>query len=420
MAKTAWDKGEALAAQGDVGGGLVWVGRAHRIAPADQNILFSLAWLHLRAGDAHGAASLFGDLARRHATPETYNGWIAALLGAGRVDLASGALQDALATNATDSALARLAARVVAQGGHPGWCGLGDTGLLLTDAPASALRVTLDGTAMSLQNAAPGAFRLRGRTSQAGRIDVRVGDMPLLGSPLAPDRVFRLEGFVERGPKAVTGWAWHPGAPSRDPRLTITNETGRVLARLTPSVLSSDITSITPLARPRNFSRRIPDGMILRVLGPDGSDLLGSPIAPTDLSPPAAKRRRRISLERPVDVVIPIYRGLQTTLDCIASVLETVGPDTRLWAVNDSSPDPALVAALEAMAAKGSIRLIASGEGARNRGFPTAANAGLRAAAGRHVVLLNSDTLVSPGWLDGLRDAACSAADIGTATPDLE
>ncbi len=50
-------------------------------------------------------------------------------------------------------------------------------------------------------------------------------------------------------------------------------------------------------------------------------------------------------------------------------------------------------------------------------GFPASANAGIRAAAGRDVVLLNSDTLVPPDWLPRLRDAAYSAADIGTVTP---
>ena len=41
----------------------------------------------------------------------------------------------------------------------------------------------------------------------------------------------------------------------------------------------------------------------------------------------------------------------------------------------------------------------------------------MRAAAGRDVVLLNSDTLVAPGWLEGLREVAYGAADIGTVTP---
>ena len=53
----------------------------------------------------------------------------------------------------------------------------------------------------------------------------------------------------------------------------------------------------------------------------------------------------------------------------------------------------------------------------RNLGFPGAANAGIRASAGYDVVLLNSDTLVPPGWLDRLRQAAHSAPDIASATP---
>ena len=41
----------------------------------------------------------------------------------------------------------------------------------------------------------------------------------------------------------------------------------------------------------------------------------------------------------------------------------------------------------------------------------------MRAAAGRDVVLLNSDTLVPPGWLEELRAVAYGAPDIGTVTP---
>ena len=52
-----------------------------------------------------------------------------------------------------------------------------------------------------------------------------------------------------------------------------------------------------------------------------------------------------------------------------------------------------------------------------NRGFPGAANIGLRLAAGHDVILLNADTIVTPGWLTGLRAAIYSAPDIGTATP---
>jgi GT2 family glycosyltransferase len=87
----------------------------------------------------------------------------------------------------------------------------------------------------------------------------------------------------------------------------------------------------------------------------------------------------------------------------------------KVIVVNDASPDPALRAALMALAARRRIRLIV--RRGQSTGFPAAANAGLRAAPGRDVVLLNSDTLNPPGWLEALRRAAYTAPDIGSATP---
>ncbi len=73
-----------------------------------------------------------------------------------------------------------------------------------------------------------------------------------------------------------------------------------------------------------------------------------------------------------------------------------------------------MAAALDALAGQRRITLIRH---RRNLGFAASANAGMRAAAGRDVVLLNSDTLVAPGWLEELREVAYGAADIGTVTP---
>ena len=174
----------------------------------------------------------------------------------------------------------------------------------------------------------------------------------------------------------------------------------------------------------------------MSVSGPDGRHLLGSPLDPglegraaaalalavrdgaagvpawADAVP--AVRASPRAAPAPVDVVIPAYRGLRHTLDCIASVLATVPRGTRVVVVDDASPEPELSKALEALHRRRRIRLLRLAE---NQGFPGAANAGLRACAGRDVVLLNSDTLVPPGWLGRLRAAAYSGPDIGTATP---
>ena len=89
------------------------------------------------------------------------------------------------------------------------------------------------------------------------------------------------------------------------------------------------------------------------------------------------------------------------TLACLDSVLAGLRRPSRLIVIDDASPEPELAAALDALARQRRITLIRH---RRNLGFAASANAGMRAAAGRDVVLLNSDTLVAPGWLKELRD----------------
>jgi len=119
-----------------------------------------------------------------------------------------------------------------------------------------------------------------------------------------------------------------------------------------------------------------------------------------------------------VAVVVPVYRGLEMTRRCLDAVLATVAEGSVVVAVDDATPEPALAALLDELLAGGRIRLLRH---TANRGFPASANAGLRLAArlapGADLVLLNSDTLVTPGWIDGLRAAVHAAGDIGTATP---
>lgn len=55
----------------------------------------------------------------------------------------------------------------------------------------------------------------------------------------------------------------------------------------------------------------------------------------------------------------------------------------------------------------------------RNRGYSGANNAAFAEAAGEHVVLLNNDTRVRPGWLDALVRAAESDPEVGAVTSKL-
>jgi GT2 family glycosyltransferase len=62
------------------------------------------------------------------------------------------------------------------------------------------------------------------------------------------------------------------------------------------------------------------------------------------------------------------------------------------------------------------VRLLQS---TRNRGFAGGNNLGIRAARGRHVVLLNDDTRVRPGWLRALVAAAESGDRVGAVAAKL-
>ena len=422
-AQAAWRQGEALAAAGDLAGGLAWLDRAHRIAPSDQNLSFALAWLRLRAGDPGAAATLFGAMAERHNVRECWTGLAAACLQAGDCERAQAAAQQALSGHTTDPALASVAAQIVLACNLVGWCGLQSDGTLLAEAPGETLTVVLDGSEISPTQVVNGGFCLPAHWPQARRLSVSAGGTALLGSPIAPSAVTRVEGFVARTAQGVEGWAWAPCAPELDPELRIVQSAGNPIQAtiLTASQLMSEVDGTIPLARPRSFAWAVGAGCGVRVTSSNGRDLLGSPLPAQDefagalTGPPA---RLIAEPDLPVDVIVPVYRGLQATLDCIASVEDSVAAPDRIVVVDDGSPEPELVAALDALATAGTIMLIRPAElGPHSGGFPAAVNAGIRVASGRHVVLLNSDTLVAPGWLHGLRAAACSAPDIGTATP---
>nr|WP_246396188.1 glycosyltransferase [Gluconacetobacter tumulisoli] len=271
-------------------------------------------------------------------------------------------------------------------------------------------------------HARDGVLVLSGTWREAARIDVTVAGAPLLGSPLDPAALLRVEGVVEPDGDGLAGWAWHPADPDHVARLRILSPAdGRVVLRVDASDRAVDVDSTVPLARPRRFSVAgtcLPAGPV-RVVGPDGGDLTGSPVDPAcPAAPPAAISPdtgplvpgRRV----PVAIVVPVHGDRAATLACLASVRDSAGPDVPVWVVDDATPDGALAADLDRLAAAGTIRLIRH---ARTMGFPVSANDGMRAAAGHDVVLLNSDTLVAGGWLAELVAVAYGAPDIGTVTP---
>jgi len=143
------------------------------------------------------------------------------------------------------------------------------------------------------------------------------------------------------------------------------------------------------------------------------------PVAPDDAQwqdLPAGKRTGSATEGLPViDVIIPVYKGYDETLNCIYRVLTGKNDSAfELIVINDASPDARLAGKLRALSDQGLFTLHTN---RKNAGFVKTVNAGMRLHPDRDVVLLNSDTGVYNNWLDRLKAAAYATATTGTVTP---
>lgn len=133
----------------------------------------------------------------------------------------------------------------------------------------------------------------------------------------------------------------------------------------------------------------------------------GHPTTPA-LAPLAAGAR--------VDLSIIIVNW--NTQALLAACLQTIAPAARrvtseTIVVDNGSSDGSVAMVRSAFPA---VQVIESGA---NLGFARANNLGMRAAQGRYLFLLNSDTLLSPGALDELVAFADAAPQVGIVGPRL-
>ncbi len=114
-------------------------------------------------------------------------------------------------------------------------------------------------------------------------------------------------------------------------------------------------------------------------------------------------------------VIVPVFNAFEKLEACLESISRTVPADTRVLLIDDASTDERVRPLLESWVneAKPDRRLLVHDV---NRGFVASANHGMQ-IAGTDVVLLNSDTEVTTGWIQKLKDCLDSDASIATATP---
>ncbi|MCC7328468.1 MAG: glycosyltransferase [Burkholderiales bacterium] len=116
-----------------------------------------------------------------------------------------------------------------------------------------------------------------------------------------------------------------------------------------------------------------------------------------------------------IDIVVPVYNAADDLRRCVDSVLTHLRPDVRLVLIDDASPDPRVAACFADYERLAHPQLVLL-RNEVNLGFTGTANRGMQLSRA-DVVLLNSDTIVTSGWLEAIMHCAATDSSIGTITP---
>ena len=119
--------------------------------------------------------------------------------------------------------------------------------------------------------------------------------------------------------------------------------------------------------------------------------------------------------DRPCTIIIPVHNAFPEALACIRSVMEHTRPHHKILVIDDCSPSGRFADLLpKAFLAAPRLQVVRNQE---NMGFVATCNWAIGQTAPSDVVLLNSDTEVTPGWVDKLQAAAATDERVGTVTP---
>jgi GT2 family glycosyltransferase len=116
-----------------------------------------------------------------------------------------------------------------------------------------------------------------------------------------------------------------------------------------------------------------------------------------------------------IDIIIPVYNAYADLQRCLDSVLRTATLPCRLILIDDSSPDSRIADYFEILRGKADPRLLLLRNDV-NLGFVGTVNRAM-ALGQNDVILLNSDTVITSGWVEKIRRCADSDPHIGTITP---
>jgi GT2 family glycosyltransferase len=115
-----------------------------------------------------------------------------------------------------------------------------------------------------------------------------------------------------------------------------------------------------------------------------------------------------------VEVVVCMHNAVEETLACLSSLCGTSSVPHTVTVVDDASSALSHGRVLEFIRDKPWMRLIRN---EHNLGYTKSANRGIFASDADWAILLNSDTVVTRGWIEGLLECAASRPDIAGVGP---
>ena len=210
----------------------------------------------------------------------------------------------------------------------------------------------------------------------------------------------------------VEGWAvWQDNAPLK---LSLANSVHEECVTYEPDPFHA----LADCGRAVSFKMRRP-----KSVGPRWIELSSSGNVFHSLRAPGKidRPRRQTLSPRPVKssdhkvtVIVPIHGDYDATRCCLEGLRRELTSDHHAILVDDATPDPKIAKYLTDLSQEPHIRILIN---TRNLGFTGSVNRALSVVTQGDILVLNSDTIVSPRFVSRLAAAARSSPDIGTVTP---
>jgi GT2 family glycosyltransferase len=116
---------------------------------------------------------------------------------------------------------------------------------------------------------------------------------------------------------------------------------------------------------------------------------------------------------KPIEIIVPVYNAHDPLAICLKSLFANLEAGHPVQIVDDASTDSRIQPLLAAYADRPGVSIHNQ---ATNLGFVRTVNQAMQRSP-HHVLLLNSDTIVTDGWLERIEYCAASDPHIATITP---